>query len=151
MRFVLYTDKTVSQCMNALNERMQQKGTKAHPELHGWIEKGGAFSISMTSQVARRFPRTTRLNGQAKREGSSTVIRGYVSDGISPQWLGILSVVLVVLCVLLILQGQSMLALLSVIFAGLFYIPMRGDYVNSDVLLIELEGTLKATPKPPKK
>lgn len=151
MRFILYTDKTVAQCMSALNERMQQKGTKARPELHGWIEKSGSFSISMTSRVAQRFPRTTRLNGQAKREGGTTVVRGFVSDGVSPQWLGILSVMVLVICVIMILQGQPMLALLSVIFAGLFYIPMRGDYLNSDVLLLELERTLKATPTPPKK
>lgn len=150
MRFVLYTDKTVPQCMSALNERLQAKPTKSRPELHGWIEKGGTFSISVTSRVIGRFPRSTRLTGAAKREGSTTTVRGYVSDGISPQWLQILSGVVALGCVLLVFARQPMLALLAFIFAVIFYIPMRGDYINSDILLLELERTLKASPTPPK-
>ncbi len=150
MRFVLYTTETVSQCMNALNQRMQAKGTKARPELNGWIEKSGTFSLSITTKVAGRFPRSTRLNGKVKREKGVTTIKGYVSDGISPQWLRILFFVIAVVIIGLLIGHQLMLALLMVFFSAVFYIPMRGDYVNSDLLLIEVEKTLKASPKPPK-
>lgn len=151
MRFVLYTDRTVSQCMNALHERMQAKATKSRPELGGYIEKSGVFSLTVQSKVAGRFPRRTRLSATIKREKGMTIIEGYVADGISPQWLRILMVIVLVVCALLVLSNQPMLALVLALFGGLFYIPMRGDYVNSDRLLIEVEKTLRASPKPPKK
>jgi hypothetical protein len=151
MRFTLYTDKTVPQCMSALNQRLQAKPTSARPELNGWIEKGGTFSLSVTSRVAGRFPRTTRLTARAERESGTTIVRGHVSDGISPQWLRIVLVVVAVVGVGLVFVGEPFLALLTFVFGGIAYVPLRGDYVNSDVLLIEVERTLKATPKPPKK
>lgn len=151
MRFVLYTDKTVSQCMNALNERMQAKPTKTRPELGGYIEKSGTFSLTIKTKVVGRFPRRTRLNATAKREKGVTVINGYVADGITPQWLRILGGIVLLVCAVLIFSGQPMLALVTILFGVIFYIPMRGDYVNSDLLLIEVEKTLKASPKPPKK
>ncbi len=151
MRFVLFTEKTVAQCMRDLNERMAAKPTKSRPELEGWIEKGGSFSIAVTSRVMRRFPRSTRLSAKATRESGVTVIRGYVSDGISPQWLRVIVIGVGILALMLFLTGEPMLAVVTVIFGGLAYIPLRGDYINSDMLLIEIERTLKATPKPPKK
>lgn len=151
MRFVLYTDMTVPQCMRALNERMQAKPTKARPELQGWVEKKGAFSISLSSKVAGRFSRTTRLSAQAERESGVTIIRGYVSDGMSPVWLRVVMIIVGIVALGLLASGDPMLAVVIVLFAGLAYIPLRGDYVNSDLLLIEVERTLKATPKVPKK
>lgn len=151
MRFVLFTDKTVSQCMRDLNERLEAKPTKTRPELNGWIQKGGKFSVSVRSQVLRRFSRRTRLKATASRESGVTVIRGYVSDGVNPFWLRVLTGVVVVVALLLLLVGEPMLALVTLVFGVLAYIPLRGDYINSDTLLLELERTLKASPKPPKK
>lgn len=151
MQFVLYSDMTVAQCMNALNERMQAKGTKSRPELNGWIEKKGAFSISVSSKVMGRFNRRTRLSGHARRDKGMTVIQGSVSDGVNPGALRIVGIALAVTVVMLFLIGEPMLGLLTIIFGAIAYVPLRGDYVNSDLLLIEVERTLKATPKPPKR
>lgn len=151
MRFILYTDKTVAQCMSAINERLHVKATKARSELGGWTNKDGNFSLTVTSRVVGRFPRTTRLTANAKRDTGMTVIRGDVSDGVTPQWLGILMIGVGIIIALMVIVGELMLALLMLLFAMFAYIPLRGDYVNSDVLLLEVEKTLKASPKPPKK
>jgi len=151
MHFVLYTSKTVSQCVRDMTERMQAKPTKTRPELKGYIEKSGIFAIALTAPVIGPIKRTTRLKASAERERGTTIIKGYVSDGISPYWARILFLVMSVVVVLMILAGRPELALITVIFGAIIYIPLRGDYINSDVLLIEVEKTLKASPKPPKK
>ena len=150
MRFVLFTDKTVKQCTSAINERLQASGTKSRPEMDGWIEKGGKFSMAVTSSVARRFSRTTRLSGKAEKEGHSTVIRGQVSGGVSPQGMRTLFAALVIVAVLLFASGNQMIGLLAIIVGAFAYMPLRGDYLNSEILLIEVERTLKASPNPPK-
>jgi hypothetical protein len=151
MRYTLYTDKTVSQCLRDLNERLQARPTKANPELGGWIDKKGKFSLTYTSKVARRFSRTTRLSGRLKRESGTTIIQGYVSDGVSPSWMRILFAGLLAVVLALIVVGQALLSVAVLALGLVAYVPLRGDYVNSDVLLIAVEKTLKATPKPPKK
>jgi hypothetical protein len=40
---------------------------------------------------------------------------------------------------------------MTLLFGLAAFIPMHGDYINSDVLLIEVERTMKASPKPPKR
>lgn len=150
MRFVLYTDKTVSQCMKDLQERVEAKGTKSRLEMDGWIKKGGDFSLAVTTKVLNRFAKTTRLSGSVERDKGITVIEGYVSDGVSPFWLVILAVLLVVVSVLLFSIDERMLAIVVFLLGSATYIPLRGDYVNSDILLMEVERTLKASPKPPK-
>lgn len=150
MRFVLFTDKSVSQCMRDLNERLGAKGTKSRPELDGWIKKGGIFSVAVTLPVWRRFKRTTRMQGQVDRESGTTVIRGYVSDGVTPKWQRVIFVLLLIACGLILLSGQLLLALVALILGFATFIPMMGDYNNSDILLIELERVLKASPRPPK-
>ena len=151
MRFVLFTEKSVAQCIRDLNERLQAKGSRSRPELDGWIEKNGTFSLTVTSKVIGRFPRTTRLTARAERDKGVTTVRGSVSDGISPHWSRILFIGLVVVAAALALSGQYMPAILVFVFGGIAYVPLHGDYINSDVLLIEVERTLKASPRPPKK
>ena len=151
LRFTLFTEKSVSQCMRTLQERMEVKATKTRPAINGWAErKTGKFSITVTLPVFWRIKRTTRLNGEAKRERGVTVIDGYVSDGVSPHWQRILFGVLFIVCVLLIVTGQALLAVLSLVVGVAAFVPMIGDYKNSDVLLIEVERHLKASPNPPK-
>lgn len=151
MRFVLYTDKTIAQCLRELNERMQVKGTKSRPEINGWIEKEGVFSISVTAPVIAKINRTTHLNARLERDKGVTVIRGYVSDGVSPYWTFILAIVMILVMAGFVYIDRPIYALLTLLFGLAAFIPMRGDYVNSDVLLIEVERTLKASPRPPKR
>lgn len=148
MRFVLFTHKPIPECMRELNSRIQAKPTKTRPELQGWIDKSGKFSIVLTAPVIGRFSRSTKLRGSAKRENGMTVIRGHVADGISPQWLTILMAVIFIVALALMLVNEAMLAVIVIAFGVMAYIPMRGDYINSDLLLLEVEKTLKASPAP---
>ncbi|GAB4529778.1 MAG: hypothetical protein OHK0046_49910 [Anaerolineae bacterium] len=150
MRFVLFTEKSIAQCMREMNERLEAKPTKARPELHGWIEKGGSFSVSMTTKIFNRFPRSTRLSAKAQRENGMTVIRGYVSDGLGPYWLRVMTGAVALVALLLLVAGEPMLTLITLLFGAVAYVPLRGDYINSDLLLLEVERTLKASPTPPK-
>lgn len=150
LRFVLFTEKTTHQCMKALHERLQATATKSRPELDGWIEKNGRFSISMTTPVLGKFSRRTRLRGVAEREKGVTVIRGFVPNGLSNGGLAVLATVLAVLAFYFLLTGELMLGLLVILAGTAMLIPLWGDYRNHDVLLYELERTLKAKPAPSK-
>lgn len=150
MRFVLFTEKTPSQCMKALQERLQAKATKSRPALDGWVNKSGKFSISMSSTVWGRFTRKTRLRAEASRESGITVIRGFVPNGASRETLFIIGGAVGALAVLMFARGNLVYAILAVIAGGALIVPLRGDYRNHDVLLYELEKTLKAKPTPPK-
>ncbi len=141
MQFVYYSEKTVSQCMLALNERLHQKSGK----LDGWVEKSGNFSLSVNTTVLRRFSRSTRLNGHVEKENGVTVVRGYVSDGADPRnrfirstgywcWLG----------VLLALAGYLLVGLIVIAIILPLNIPLEGDYINSETLTGEVQRTLKA-------
>jgi hypothetical protein len=151
MQFTLYTDKSVSQCLKDLTERIHAKSSKSTPDLGGWVDKDGSFGITLTSKVLRRFNRTTKLTGNIFREQGVTTIAGYVSDGVSPSWMRILAVLLIIACGIVALNGELMVSLVMATLGAMTYIPLHGDYVNSDALLVILERTLKADPKPPKK
>jgi hypothetical protein len=151
MQFELYSQMTIAQSMRAIAERMAAKPTSTRPELDGWVEKSGTFSLAVTSKIGRYFSRTTRLSGTVERESGLTVIRGYVSDGVSPYWMRVLYGVLIVVTLGLLAAGEPLLALVALGGGLAAYIPLRGDYVNSDLLLIEIEKTLKASPTPPRK
>ncbi len=150
MRFVLYTDKSIPQSTSALNERLHQPKTRSSPALDGWVEKGGRFSLALTTPVAANFSRTTRLHAQIKRENGQTVIRGDVPDGAGPQGQIIVLISIALVALFVLAQQQAVMAILVLLAGAALYIPMRGDYDNSDRLLLEVERTLKATPKPPK-
>ncbi|TVR20754.1 MAG: hypothetical protein EA396_09765 [Anaerolineaceae bacterium] len=151
MQFTLYSQKTTRQCVKDLTERLQARGTKANPALGGWVNKDGGFSLTLTAPVLGRFNRTTRLRGRLWRETGVTVIEGYVPDGISPFWMRVLGASLIVGSLLLAVSYGVLIGLVMVLFGLLAYIPLRGDYLNSDQLLVAIERTLKADPKPPKK
>jgi hypothetical protein len=151
MQFILYTEKTVSQCLKDLNERLHAKATKTSPDLGGWVDKDGSFSLTVTAPVLKRFRRTTRLTANIRRDKNITVIDGYVSGGMSPSVMQTIGIVLALICAYIAFQGELMFALMLLIGAFITYIPLYGDYVNSDVLLVIVEKTLKADPKRPKK
>ncbi|MEM6281563.1 MAG: hypothetical protein AAF787_05170 [Chloroflexota bacterium] len=148
MRFVLFTDKSPSQCMKALHERLHASATKSRPELDGWTEKSGTFSISLRRQVFGKLSRTTKLRGTADRENGVTVIRGTVPEGVNRQWLMIIALVVVALSAYMFLSGELMLAIMIVMAGLVMLVPLWGDHINHDVLLYELERALKAKPAP---
>lgn len=150
MRFVLFSEMTMRQCMKALNDRIQANGTKTRPELDGWVEKSGRFSLALETPVFGRFRRKTRLRATAERENGLTVIRGFVPNGTSRAGLAIILVALLAVAVFMFARGEAIIAIAILFAGGGVSIPLIGDYHNHDVLLAELEKTLKAKYTPPK-
>ena len=147
MRFVLYTDKSVAQCMTALNARMQAKSSR----LDGWVEKNGRFSLSTSCRIARRFTRRTHLRATASRNEGYTVIRGYVPDGVSREGQAVIYGALLLVGVVLVASGNLLPAVIAVFATGALYIPLTGDHINSDMLVGEVQRALGAKFTPPKK
>ena len=150
MRFTLYTEKTVAQCLTAINARMQAKETATRPALDGWIDRNGEFALSVTRPVVGKFQRTTRLKGQIEREAGLTIVRGIVPGGSSPRERIVGLGALAVMGGLIALTGQPLLAMLLIPVAFWLYITMVGDYENGPLLLGEVQRALKARATPPK-
>jgi hypothetical protein len=145
VRFTYYTEKTVSQCMLALNERIHTSS-----KLEGWTEKNGGFSLASSSKVVKRFSRTTQLQAKAERQGSVTIIKGYVSDGVGPRERIVIIGALVLIGVFLIVAAKALIpGVITLAVAPVLYIPLAGDYTNSHVLVSEVQRTLKAKDSPP--
>jgi len=151
MRFVLYTDKSVKQCLTAITGRMQDKATKSRPEMDGWVDKNGKFAVSISSPVVYRFQRRTRLSGQIKREKGITTIEGFVPNGASREKQAIIFGALLVITLMVIANGDALLGIFAVIFGLALYIPLTGDFNNSEVLYKDIKRVLSAKEKPPKK
>lgn len=149
MHVTYYTEKTVAQCMRAVNERLQQKGTASRPGLEGWVEKNGSFALAVSSKVARRFARTTRLQGKAERLGGMTVVKVSVADGVAPRQRLIIFGALALVGIFLAAAGNLLPGLGIVAAGALLNIPLAGDYQNSQILLNEVQKTLKARETPP--
>lgn len=150
MRFQLYTEKTIAQCSAAINERLHQKGTATRAALDGWVEKGGAFSISMTAPVARSFTRTTRLSGRMQRKAGITIVAGTVPGGVDARGRLVVYLAMAAAALVFFASGNPVVALLFVPLGALLYLPMKGDHAQSAVLISELQKTLKARTTPPK-
>lgn len=146
MQFVLYTEKTVSQSMLALNERLHNKSGK----LDGWTEKSGSFSIAVTCNVMRRFNRTTRLEGRIERENNLTVIRGHVSEGADLQRRAVIYGLLVLAGAFFFLRASVLPGVIALLAPLALNIPLEGDNINSQFLMAEVQRTLKAKETPPK-
>lgn len=150
MRFTLYAEKSVSECVKALNERIDAK-KNSKQGVRGKADKNGDFSLWISTKVIFIFKRTTTMNAKIRRESGNTLIEGFVPDGMSPYWMGIAGLFLVGVCAGFLLIGETVLAVLGALIGAISYVILRGDYRNSDLLLLEVERTLKASPKPPKK
>ncbi len=148
MRVVFFTDKTVSQCMTALHERLQAKGTR---NLEGWVEKNGNFELSIATPVIGRVTRRTYLRGKAERESGVTQVKVDVSSGADRRGQIIIFVACILVAVALLANGALAFALLALAAGGALYIPLAGDHKNSPLLIGEVQRTLKATTKQPKK
>jgi hypothetical protein len=149
VRFRLYSEMTVRQCTTAIIERMEQAPTKTRPELSGHIEKDGKFTLFVSSQVASSFNRTTRMYGKAEREGDVTVLEGYVSAGVPHNRIWIVIVAVVFVGLIMFNNGNSLLGLSTVFLGFALYIPLVGDYNNSEILLKELKRVTKGKDKAP--
>jgi hypothetical protein len=150
LRFTLYTDKSVRQCLSAINDRMQEKETKSRPAMDGWIEKSGEFAITTTCPVAFKFARTTKLRAHAKRENGITIVQGVVPNGASRQQQTVIFGVLGLVALVVIANGDAMLGLMALLLGFALYIPLTGDYHNSEILYKDLKRILKAKETPPK-
>jgi hypothetical protein len=148
---VLYTEKSVSQCMTALNARMQARPSGSRLALDGWVEKNGRFSLSTSCRVARRFRRRTHLRGTAVRDEGYTVIRGYVPDGVSREGQAVIFGALLLVGAVLAASGNLLPAVIAVFATGALYIPLTGDRINSTILMSEVQRALGAKATPPKK
>jgi hypothetical protein len=144
MRFTYYTEKTISQCMVALNERIHSSN-----KLDGWTEKNGRFAISTSSKVLKRFTRRTQLEGRVEKENGLITVKGYVSDGVGPRERIIIYAALAVGGLLLMLSGQFLPGLIAFGVMPALHIPLAGDYENSYTLTQEVQRTLKAKYTPP--
>lgn len=149
MRATYYSEKTVAQCMSALNERLQQKGTASRPGMEGWVEKNGSFALGITTKVANRFPRTTRLQGKAERLGGVTVVKISVADGVTPRERVVILGALALVGVFLAITGNLLPGLVAVVVGVALNIPLAGDHQNSQILIADVQRTLKAKETPP--
>lgn len=142
----MYTEKTVPQCISALNERLSGRGGKYN--LDGWTDKEGKFALSLESPV---FPpplpkvvRRTELRAILEKHSGQTVIRGIVPDGVTAVGRAWIYTIIIILWLFMILVNQLVLALILIPLGIALYIPMKGDCVNSELLLAEIQRTLKA-------
>ncbi len=151
MRFVLYSEKPLAECVKTLSERIAQSPTATRPALEGYAEKSGKFALGLSSTVFARFSRKTWLEGSISKDGGGTVIRGEVPDGANPQRQKYILYAIPATGLFLALNGAWLFAAAAVVLMGVVLITLRGDYYNGDRLLVEIERLLKASPKPPKK
>jgi len=151
MRVEMYTEKTIAQCLAAINERMQVKGTNSRPGLEGWVEKTGAFSLNITTPVVGKFERRTTLHGKLEKGDGHTVVQLNVPEGADRRGMILIFGAVGLIGLALIGSGNVLLALLLIPLAAYLYIPMRGDRENSESLVSDVQRTLKARSTPPKR
>jgi hypothetical protein len=151
MRFMLYTERSVAECVKALSERIAQSPTATRPALDGYADKTGRFAVALTTEVFAKFTRKTWLEGTLARESGATVIRGAVPDGAPPKRQRLIAYAIPVVGVFLALNAAWLLAAAAVILMTVVWVTLKGDYENGDRLLLEIERLLKASPRPPKK
>lgn len=151
MRFTLYTERPVAECVKALAERIGQSPTATRPALDGYADKTGRFAIALTSDIFGRLSRKTWLEGTLSKEAGATVIRGTVPDGAPPKRQRYIVYAMPLIGLFLALNGAWLLAAAAVVLLAVLWATLKGDYENGDRLLLEIERLLKASPRPPKK
>ncbi len=148
MHFELYSPKTIKQINTELTARMAEKGTRSRPAIQGVVEKTGAIYWS-TQTVLLGITRTTRLRATMEKAKDVTIIRGYVSEGMRPEKVYIVMAALAAIGLLLALQGQVVLGLIVFGVSAVAYVPLVGDFRNSQYMLRELKRVTAAKDKPP--
>jgi hypothetical protein len=82
--------------------------------------------------------------------GWRTVIKGDVPSGAPPRAQLVIYVMLALVGVGLFFIGNAILAIVTAVAAAALYIPLTGDHQNSELLVSEVQRTLKAKDTPPK-
>jgi len=147
VKYTLYTQKSVKDCLALVHERLQEKESKTRPALGGWTEKDGRFSLSLASLVLG-FPRTTQLIASLSRESGLTVVDVGVNEGLDPQRARIVIYAFAAIALLIFLNGAGLLALLALVLAVVAYVWLVGDHRNSAALLKEVKRLLNAKDRP---
>jgi len=150
VHFILYSDKSVNECLKSVNERLQVKGTNSRPGLDGWIDKSGMFSVSVNGIVVGKLRRRTNLRAKLERESGYTLVRGDVPSGASPFGIGLMLAGMAAVALVLLSGGSNLLAFTVIPAAAYLFIILRGDDQNSEYLLDELMKMLRAKETPPK-
>ena len=148
MHFELYTTKTVKHCSQELSARFLEKESRSRPSIGGFVEKGGAFNLTTSTPVVG-LRRTTRLRATLEKSKDTTVIRGYVSEGVQKEKVYIVMGALGFVALTLILKQQAVFGVIVGLVALGAYIPLVGDDNNSQYLLRELKRLTGAKDKPP--
>ena len=149
MRYVMYTEKSVPQAMSAINERLHTPGSKSRPQLDGWVEKSGRFSMHVNSNVKWRLMRKTVLQGKAEKLGNITLIQGTVPGGVGTQGMLVIFAALAAVAVIVYTQGNAILAAAAILAGIGLYVPLVGDFQNCETLLSELQKAVNAKFTPP--
>jgi hypothetical protein len=150
VNFILYSEKPLTECVKALTDRLLQSETPTRPALDGVVHKNGKFKLSIEQVVFRQLKRKTWIEGQMSKDGGMTIIRGQVPEGLAPERQKFVAALIPLAGVLMVMRGELLLALLAMGLIGYVLLTLRGDYFNSDRLLVELEKNLRASPKLPK-
>lgn len=148
MHFQLYSPKTIRQINAELTARFQERSTRSRPAVQGFVEKGGHFQMK-TQITLLGITRTTQLRGTMERVKDTTILRGYVSEGLQPRKVYLVMAALAAVGLLLAVQGQVVLGLIVFGLSLIAYVPLVGDYRNSQYLLKELKRLSAAKDKPP--
>ena len=143
MKYTLYTQKSIKECLSLIQERLDERETKSRPALGGWTEKDGRFSLSLASSVLG-FSRTTQLIASLSREGGITVVEASVNEGLDPQRARVVIYAFGAIALLIFLNGAGLLALLALGLALMAYVWLVGDHRNSAALLKEVKRLLSA-------
>jgi hypothetical protein len=147
MRVTLYSEKSVTECYAALNERY-----KGSTKFSGAVDKSsGHFTLITSSKLVwDRFERRTCLRGHVEKGEGGSVVHCTVPSGL-PQdrvWLVIGACVLT--GVVTFLGGQALFGILIALAGFGFYIPFTGDRINGEVLYSEAKRLLKARESAPR-
>lgn len=114
----------------------------------GWLDKDGSFNVGVRSRVLF-LERTTRLKGAIVKEGAYTAIRGYMSEGVPPNQVGVVIVALILVAGIMFANGEAIFSLLIGLVCVGTYIVFVGDHQNSAYMVKELKRVLSAKDKPP--
>lgn len=116
--------------------------------MQGWLDKDGSVNVGVKSRVLF-LERTTRFKGAIVKEGSYSAIRGYISEGVPPNQVGVVIVALILVAGIMLANGEAIFSLLIGLVCVGMYVVLVGDHQNSVYMIKELKRVLGAKDKPP--
>jgi hypothetical protein len=147
MKFLLYTDKPIPQCMSALSDRFHGAS-----KIDGYVDKTNKrFSMVMSTKILKRFERRTRLMGQLESGDGGTLIRGSVPSGVTRDRLYAVMAFMVLTVLLMIFVLRNAVGAVLIGLAGAYIcVLLEGDALNGEALIREVKRILNAKDAPPK-